>query len=81
MIVSRYKLTERMFFACQALKMHLSDDNTLSGRELVGSVPSVRPGGLCSGQMCDPGYMCTFTSMSIKWCGGKWRQGVFKSAI
>ncbi|XP_042365598.1 KN motif and ankyrin repeat domain-containing protein 1-like [Plectropomus leopardus] len=30
----RYKLSEKMFSACQALKMHLSDDTALSSREL-----------------------------------------------
>uniref|UniRef100_A0A3P8RPE1 KN motif and ankyrin repeat domains 1b n=1 Tax=Amphiprion percula TaxID=161767 RepID=A0A3P8RPE1_AMPPE len=30
----RRKLSERMFSACQALKMHLSDDTALSSREL-----------------------------------------------
>lgn len=28
-------MSERLFFACQALKMHLSDDTALTRRELV----------------------------------------------
>lgn len=31
----RSKLSEKMFLACQALKMHLSDNAALSSKELV----------------------------------------------
>uniref|UniRef100_A0A672F728 KN motif and ankyrin repeat domains 1b n=1 Tax=Salarias fasciatus TaxID=181472 RepID=A0A672F728_SALFA len=68
-ITCRYKLTERMFFACQALKMHLSDDNTLSNRELdclhtlqqewfsVSSHKSASPDTV-------EDYLCTFRAIS-----------------
>ncbi|XP_062290553.1 KN motif and ankyrin repeat domain-containing protein 1-like isoform X1 [Scomber scombrus] len=38
----RSKLSETMFSACQALKMHLSDDTTLSSRELLDCLQALQ---------------------------------------
>ncbi|XP_029941515.1 KN motif and ankyrin repeat domain-containing protein 1-like [Salarias fasciatus] len=66
----RYKLTERMFFACQALKMHLSDDNTLSNRELQDCLHTLQQEwfSVSSHKSASPDtvedYLCTFRAIS-----------------
>ncbi len=60
-----------MFSACQALKMHLSDDIILSSSDLVCSVYCFQCETLKVTEYACVFIVCTFNGMSLDGCGEK----------